>query len=262
MSNKAIYQPKGKAAEYAAWACNLFNGCSNGCSYCYLRRGVLAHVMGGNRPVLKSCFLDNTNALSVFVKELKENIEELRRHGLFFSFSTDPMLPEERQLTWACVSRAVREGVNVQILTKRADIFDDVLYWLATKPQGASFTDRVAWGFTLTGLDDLEPGASTNAERIDAMARLHAMGFRTFTSLEPVVDPGKTMAVYRELIRRNCCDLVKVGLQSGRKEPYGKEELAALHDEITGGDVPVYLKRSLTDYLGLPPDERKDVFGT
>lgn len=39
-----IYQPQGAAGEYAKWAINLYHGCSNGCTYCYNRRGVLSHV--------------------------------------------------------------------------------------------------------------------------------------------------------------------------------------------------------------------------
>lgn len=34
-----IYQPQGAAGEYAKWAINLYHGCSNGCTYCYNRRG-------------------------------------------------------------------------------------------------------------------------------------------------------------------------------------------------------------------------------
>lgn len=42
-THKAIYQPKGAAREYSAWACNLYNGCSNQCDYCYCKRGVLSY---------------------------------------------------------------------------------------------------------------------------------------------------------------------------------------------------------------------------
>jgi DNA repair photolyase len=30
-----IYQPKGRAREYAPLACNLYMGCTHGCKYCY-----------------------------------------------------------------------------------------------------------------------------------------------------------------------------------------------------------------------------------
>ena len=46
-----IYQPQGVAGEYAKWAINLYHGCSNGCTYCYNRRGVLSHIFG-DKPEL------------------------------------------------------------------------------------------------------------------------------------------------------------------------------------------------------------------
>lgn len=30
-----IYEPKGRAREYAPLACNLYMGCTHGCKYCY-----------------------------------------------------------------------------------------------------------------------------------------------------------------------------------------------------------------------------------
>ena len=68
-NGKAIYQPKGKAAEYSPWACNFFTGCSNDCSYCYCKRGVLNHYWSTN-PKLKKRFKDEGHAIEVFNKEL------------------------------------------------------------------------------------------------------------------------------------------------------------------------------------------------
>ena len=31
---KPIYKPKGAAGEYAEYACNLYDGCTHGCTYC------------------------------------------------------------------------------------------------------------------------------------------------------------------------------------------------------------------------------------
>ena len=33
---RVIYEPAGKAREYSALALNLYNGCKNGCLYCYV----------------------------------------------------------------------------------------------------------------------------------------------------------------------------------------------------------------------------------
>lgn len=50
INGRVIYSPKGKAGEYAENAANFFVGCSNGCTYCYLRKGRGAKVLGGSRP--------------------------------------------------------------------------------------------------------------------------------------------------------------------------------------------------------------------
>ena len=88
----AIYQPKGKAGEYAKYAVNFYVGCSNDCDYCYCKRGLLGHAMGKPTPTLKKCF-EGHSPYGVFVRELHEHIVQLRKHGLFFSFTTDPLLP-------------------------------------------------------------------------------------------------------------------------------------------------------------------------
>ena len=71
MSNKAIYKPKGAAAEYAEWACNFYVGCSNLCNYCYCKKGRGAKILGGDKPTLKKCFLGSEeHAIQVFGGEL------------------------------------------------------------------------------------------------------------------------------------------------------------------------------------------------
>lgn len=45
INGRVIYSPKGKAAEYAENAANFFVGCSNGCTYCFLRKGRGAKVL-------------------------------------------------------------------------------------------------------------------------------------------------------------------------------------------------------------------------
>lgn len=45
-SGITIYQPNGAAAEYSKWACNLYNGCTNRCEYCYNRHGLAHNCLG------------------------------------------------------------------------------------------------------------------------------------------------------------------------------------------------------------------------
>lgn len=225
MSSYAIYQPKRKAAEYALYACNFYVGCSNGCEYCYCKKGILAGTMGQDKPQLKKCFRDETHALEVFTKELEQNLLELQEHGLFFSFTTDPMLSETRELTIKAADFATDEGVPVKILTKCADWVNDFINLSGSMEDAETglqeWKKNWAFGFTLTGHDELEPGASTNAERIEAMKKLHDAGFRTFASIEPIINLHDSFEMICET--NGCCDLYKIGLESGKK--YNRTEL-------------------------------------
>lgn len=215
---KAIYKPKGKAAEYGKYACNFHVGCSNGCTYCYCKKGILSKSMGGDVPVLKKCFKDEGHALKIFEKELLQNKEELQKHGLFFSFTSDPMLPETIDITMKAIEAATDNYVPVKILTKctcwvdaylrYCEIFEDAI------GGGQEWRKNYAFGFTLTGHDELEPNASPNSERIEAMKKLHAASFKTWTSIEPIIDFESS----KDMIRKTAgyCDLYKIGLESGK----------------------------------------------
>lgn len=248
-NGKAIYEPTGKAAEYSPWACNFYTGCSNDCEYCYCKRGVMSHVWS-TKPQLKKCFSSPEDALRIFIKEMFANIEELRAKGLLFSFTTDPMLPETHILTLCATQAANREGIPVKILTKRADveIFDKV--------GDMDFKNRslIAFGFTLTGFDDKEPGASLNDDRIEAMREMHELGFRTFASIEPVITPAMSRCMIEST--RDFCDLYKIGLISGKgKDFYNKEHLTLLYKWLLTRDpgyFKVYIKDSFLKYFNTP----------
>ena len=216
---KAIYNPSGKAGEYSYWACNFYKGCSNGCTYCYLKKGVLAHAMGGDKPELKTCFKDHTHALEVFRKELLQNIAEIQKNGLFFTFTSDPFLKETIDLTHDAIGHCHYFKVPVKVLTKTTWWVDDLLLYEDTYHDHAK--DLIAYGFTLTGHDELEPNASTNAERIEAMKKLHYAGFKTFASIEPIISLKDSFEMI--CLTNGFCDLYKIGLLSGKK--YDRNEL-------------------------------------
>lgn len=247
---KSLYRPTGKAGEYSAWACNFYTGCSNNCSYCYCKRGVMSHAWS-EEPMLKKCFKDNNHAIAVFEKEMLANIDELRKTGIFFSFTTDPMIPGKTlELTMEAVSLALRNDVPVQILTKRADWLDAEVW----KDMCATINPdykRIAIGFTLTRRDDLEPGASPHMERIAAMKRCYELGCHTFASVEPVVDITNSEWAMSDAYP--FCELFKVGLMSGGAKP-DKYELKALVDKwnntLDKSGKKIYWKQSVVDYLG------------
>ena len=252
--SKAIYMPKGKAGEYAKYACNFYIGCSNDCEYCYCKRGLLGHAMGAPKATLKKCFKDETDALLTFEMELMKNLEELIKHGLFFTFTSDPMLNNTRKLTIQAVDFAIRNDINCKILTKRADFIGSLPKWWFYKENRVN----IAFGFTLTGHDELEPGASTNAERIEAMRKLHEMGFKTFASIEPVIDLWESEYMIKQTL--GICDLYKIGLLSGKKS-YTRFSINGFVDIVNNNimnyscqnhvDIKVYWKDSVLDYIGM-----------
>lgn len=254
--SKAIYMPKGKAGEYAKYACNFYVGCSNDCNYCYCKRGLLGHAMGAPVPTLKKCFKDEEHAVSIFLREMHANIEEYRKHGIFFTFTSDPLLPETKAITYCAIEGAVRNGVPVKILTKRADFINDDMMLRLT-----SWRNLIAIGFTLTGCDELEPYASANAERIHAMRVLHARGFKTFASIEPVISIGKSRHMIEHTL--GFCDLYKIGLLSGHKD-YTKYDVMDFIADVNHiicinsysfpdfePQIKVYWKDSVLEYIGM-----------
>lgn len=248
---KALYRPTGKAGEYSAWACNFFTGCSHNCSYCYCKRGVMSHVWSYT-PRLKKCFKDFDHALSVFEKEMTANMDELRDTGIFFSFTTDPMIPGKTlELTICAMELALRNGIPVQILTKRADWWDKDVWVEKAKSFFIEHTDKIAIGFTLTGRDDLEPGASPNEERISTMSLCYSFGFHTFASVEPIVNLEASESMMCSALP--FCELFKVGLMSGGAKP-DKNGLKRMVDEwnriLDQRGKKVYWKQSIVDYLG------------
>lgn len=245
-NGKAIYNPAGRAGEYAKWACNFYVGCSNDCSYCYCKKGVLGTTMGQNQPQLKKCFKDMENALEIFEKELRDNLSDVQKHGIFFSFTTDPMLSDTIDLTFSAMDIAIYYNVPVYILTKRADWLIYLNYRVKIE-----LPKMYAFGFTLTGCDELETNASTNQERIAAMKMLHDKGFKTFASIEPIIDIDKSMEMIKQTL--GFCDLYKIGLLSGKRD-YDKVVLnqfvmriCLLADDFNS---KVYFKESIKKYLG------------
>ena len=255
-NGKAIYNPSGKAGEYSYWACNFYVGCSNMCEYCYCRKGILSNVMGQSKALLKKCFKNETDALAVFQEELTQNIIQLQQYGLFFSFTTDPMLEETHKLHWKAIYFAMENDVPVKILTKCVGGWIDQL---CTEVH-PSWKKLLAIGFTLTGHDELEGNSASTKERIRAMADLHKAGYKTFASIEPVVDFVSAYSMIT--LSRKVCDLYKIGLMSGKEYNAKERRDAECFFEMLKGDTgqKFYLKDSLITLLKLDRDKLPEQF--
>lgn len=248
---RAIYATKGAAREYGRIGCNFYTGCPHECEYCYLKRGVSAGTLGGNVVQLKKCFKDEDDALRIFRKEVHTHLDECNKYGVFFSFATDPMIPETRWMTMAAIKETVKHYIPVYVLTKDASfVYEenlmDELDMMITR------CHLIHFGFTLTGRDDMEPKASSNLDRIKAMRILHKYHFPTWASIEPVIGwLHANMVIEMSL---GCCDHYKIGLRSGVKKDYydllqSGQWLDDLTKKITAAGRTVYLKESARNLL-------------
>ena len=244
-----IYQPSGKAAEYSPWAANFFNGCSHNCAYCYNNHGITSGVLGGETVRLKKSLVNEATAYDIFCKELDKYREAIIAAGaLHFNFVSDPCLPETIDLNWKCINYAISQGVTCQVLTKRAD-------WLGhlSVLNALNHPELLRVGFSLTSCDELEPGASPNLERIQAMRELHNAGISTWASIEPIIDPQKSLQMIR--LSLDCCDHYKIGVLSGKKS-YTPDHIRQFVGMVnTLNPRSVYWKNSLLDFIHATRDQ-------
>lgn len=210
----AFYQPKGPAGEYAAqgYGLNLFKGCRGGCIYCYREHGIISKSIGGDTPVLLKKYKDEAAALTRVANDLVNHKNELvAADGVFATFTSDPGQEATFPLFKQAFDLIIKAGVPVKMLTKFTS-------WVNT-PEGQELlakgasTGLLAVGFTLTGHDELEIGASPNADRVAAMKSIHSMGIKTFASIEPVI--GQQTSLDMVKAAAGYCDMFLVGLESG-----------------------------------------------
>jgi DNA repair photolyase len=264
---KIIYAPKGAAAEYSKYAANFYVGClgDKGCSYCYC-----PSVLRGywpNTPTLKKGLNITDKARHIFMKEADQNLEELRKHGLFFNFVSDPFLPETIELNTFAMRYCILHSIPVIALTKQT-------WWIADFVQEIINNETVwnldyhevqkliAFGFTLTGHNELEQGCATNEDRISAMKVLSAEGFKTWASIEPIIDFESSYRMIEQTYE--FCDLYKVGLRSGTK--YSTEDARWFATKVliscACNHTKVYLKDSLVKLTGWDRENLKEISGS
>jgi len=234
-----IYVPKGKAKEYAGLACDIYNGCTHGCLYCYAKY------------YTKDVFYKNASPRKNFIDRLKADVKLLKPDcpEILLSFHGDVYQPAEQEfkLTRAALEILRAADLPFTVLTKagtRAVRDFDIL----------GGYDKGRFGTTLIFTDQgdadfWEPGAAGIEDRVLAIKKAHSLGIPTWVSIEPVIDPVQAMNLVRTI--HPFVDHWKVGKINYHKEIenavdwlHFREEMTGLFQEI-GADY--YLKKSLTD---------------
>jgi DNA repair photolyase len=201
----AIYEPQGRAAEYAGLAINQYIGCVHGCRYCY------AAALGKRLGVKTG----EVRARAGVIESLKKQAPKLAgdKRRVLLSFLSDPYPPIEDELflTREVMTILGVHGMGFQVLTKAAQ--------RATEDFDL-YTARDMFAVTLTFPDhrrsyEWEPMANNPLERIDALRIAHEFGIRTWASIEPVLDPAASLEVMD--MAAPFVDLFKIGKVNHQK---------------------------------------------
>src|SRR4030065_873178 len=202
-----IYAPKGKAREYCELALNLYRGCNHGCSYCYSPKIL---------RMSKENFINASPRKDILSKKKKEAPQYSGRE-IQLCFTCDPyhQLDEKLLLTREVILILHRNNITVRILTKggqRSERDFDLLF--ANK-------NKSWYGATLTFIKDedsklYEPQAALPLERFKALEKAHALGIKTWASLEPVIKPEQTLEIIEQTLKY--IDVFKIGKWNYDKE--------------------------------------------
>ena len=160
---------------------NPYSGCAHSCSYCYAR--FMGRFTGHQEPWGE--FVDaKINAPDLLAKEIRRKTPGT----VWVSGVCDPYQPVEAryELTRQCVGIVTSAGWPLVVQTRSPLVVRDIDI-LSSSPQ-------VEVGLSVTTADDrvrrlFEPKAPPIAERLEALARLHRAGIKTFVMIAPLL-PG------------------------------------------------------------------------
>ena len=239
---KAIYRPKGKAAEYAPLALNIYTGCSFGCKYCYapasMRRSYERYTteIEPRKDILSKVAYD--------CKQLAGSSEMVQ-----LSFIGDPYQPMDENLmfTREIIKLIGEHGIPFSILTKagkaaRRDF--DLL-----KKYDGMFGVSAVWWHDHFGREFWEPGASRIPHRVFSLNLAKKEGITTWVSMEPVIDPREALKLIDMI--HPWVDHWKIGKINHNRALEVAVDWIAFREEVQakldGLGADYYLKKSLTE---------------
>lgn len=170
---------------------NPYAGCMIGCPYCYVGdRADFSRALESQPSYPWGRWVDvKVDAPEVLRREVRGLPPGPVRMSPIL---TDPYQPLERtyRVTRRCLEVLLEAGFSPVILTRGARVAEDVEL-LARFP-------RAAVGLSIPTDDDavrarFEPGADPIEARVEALARCHAAGLRTFVVVQPMLpmDPAR-----------------------------------------------------------------------
>lgn len=168
------------------WTINAYVGCAHGCSYCYAR---FMKRFSGHQENWGDFVDVKINAPELLAEEIKKK----KRGGVWISGVCDAYQPLEKkyQLTRRCLEILQANQWPVAIQTKSSLVLKDLDVL-------KKFSD-IEVGFTITTGDEkirktFEPHAPLIQDRIDALAKLHAAGIKTYVMIAPLLPGAESLS--------------------------------------------------------------------
>lgn len=255
---KRIYEPKGKAREYAALALNLYTGCSHKCVYCYNRQKDIYKI----EDIFGKDYEDGMTPIEVASKILQEVMHDAdllaeiykTEDGnncpeILLSFMGDVYQPTERSLglTRKVIQVLISRNLPFTILTKAGMDATRDFDILADYEKFRFGTSLVFWKDS--DLTSWEFGSSRLISRISAIDEAYNLEIPTWVSMEPVIDPQQALDLVDMLYP--IVDSWKVGKINYHEKLEKEVDWIKFRDDIkrkfeTYGITDYYLKDSLT----------------
>ncbi|MBI5167690.1 MAG: hypothetical protein HY998_08160 [candidate division NC10 bacterium] len=245
MKRTVIYEPRGKAREYAPLALNLYRGCLHGCLYCYAPKATFTDRARFHDP-------SYIKPRPGILEDLEEQARQMAgdKREILLSFTSDPYQPleQEARITRRALEILMAHNLMVTVLTKGG-------CWGLERDQDLlTMNPANTWSVTLTllhdqGLSDKwEPYAALPQDRIDSLQLAKLLGLRTWVSFEPVISPS---AVYSLLeATHEFVDFYKVGKLNYHplaREIDWRRFKGEMEERLTRLGKPYYLKKDLLE---------------
>ena len=245
-----IYEPQGRAREYAHLALNLYGsvgpdgkeypaGCVHGCTYCYV-----PDFMHIPRKIFHGDVRPRRDILNRLRKDAPKFAGTDKR--VLLCFACDPYQPlaPERDVTRAAIEILREFDIPFQVLTKGG---------LRAARDFNLYGPNDAFATTLTLLEERfslkrEPKARLPDNRLLAIIEAAQRGITTWVSLEPVIEPADSLRWIELTVPY--IDHFKIGKLNHRKSEtdWWAFGISAIELCLKYG-VPYYIKADLAKYL-------------
>lgn len=249
-----IYEPKGKAKEYADYALNIYKGCPHNCGveidgrwtpYCFAPL-----VLRKDRVKFQRDVLPRAN----IVEDTKRQLASWSEQGIAdrlieLCFTCDPFpYGYDHEPTFEII-RAIKEsGNHVKILTKNFSLYGRAYGGFGRL---VSMLDKNDWfGCSYDGSRELYTDVlACSLELNTAMLYMH-MHTNTWVSFEPVVDAEEVLREIEVIAKNKNVDAVKIGKLNYVKSDINWGEFGRKAEELCQkNNLNYYIKESLREEM-------------